>query len=80
MIAPPGQHTMQIISHLILCNLPTFPATSLPGQCPYSSYDAPLYAQPLYDIMMQAIKHVNPDQVHMVTFDQPVFALAKEIQ
>lgn len=32
------------------------------------------------DVVNQAIKHLNPGQIPVIAFDQPLFAIAKEIQ
>jgi len=32
------------------------------------------------DVVRNAVEHLNPGQIPMVTFDQPLFALAKQIQ
>jgi len=32
------------------------------------------------DVVRNAVEHLNPGQIQMVTFDQPLFALAKQIQ
>jgi len=32
------------------------------------------------DVVRNAVQHHNPGQIPVVTFDQPLFALAKQIQ
>ena len=32
------------------------------------------------DVVKNAVEHLNPGQTPVVTFDQPLFALAKQIQ
>jgi len=40
----------------------------------------PLFTESAHTVAMNAVEHLNPGQIPVVTFDQPLFSLAKQIQ
>ena len=57
-------------THLSHCT-----AFDVPGKCPHSGHDPNSI-----DVVNNIVQHLNPGQTPVVTFDQPLFALAKQIQ